>query len=37
MACPFCQIVAGRAPASLIYSDETILAFMTLRPFAPGE
>lgn len=37
MACPFCEIVAGRAPVSLIYADETILAFMTLQPFAPGE
>jgi histidine triad (HIT) family protein len=37
MACPFCEIVAGRAPVSLIHADETILAFMTLRPFAPGE
>jgi len=37
MACPFCEIVAGRAPVSLIFADETILAFMTLRPFAPGE
>ena len=37
MACPFCEIVAGRAPASLIYADETILAFMTLQPFADGE
>jgi histidine triad (HIT) family protein len=35
--CPFCEIVAGRAPVSLIHKDETILAFMTLRPFAPGE
>ena len=37
MACPFCFIVAGRGPASIIYQDESIMAFMTLRPFSPGE
>ena len=37
MACPFCEIVAGRAPVSLIYADAAILAFMTLQPFAAGE
>lgn len=37
MTCPFCAIVAGHAPASVVYQDDTILAFMTLRPFAAGE
>jgi len=37
MACPFCEIIAGRAAVSLIYEDDAILAFMTLRPFSPGE
>ena len=37
MACPFCEIVAGRAPASVIYEDAAIMAFMTLHPFAAGE
>ena len=37
MSCIFCEIVAGRAPASIIYEDDALMAFMTLRPFAPGE
>src|SRR5215216_4610438 len=37
MSCPFCEIVAGRAPVSRIYEDDDILAFMTLQPFSPGE
>jgi len=37
MSCIFCEIVAGRAPASIIYEDDVLMAFMTLRPFAPGE
>ena len=37
MACPFCEIVAGRAPVSTIYEDDVVIAFMTLRPFAAGE
>ena len=37
MTCIFCEIVAGRAPASFICRDEAVSAFMTLRPTAPGE
>lgn len=37
MKCIFCKIVAGRSPASIIYQDESIMAFMTIRPTAPGE
>ena len=37
MTCIFCEIVAGRAPASFVYRDERISAFMTLQPTAPGE
>jgi histidine triad (HIT) family protein len=37
MSCVFCEIVAGRAPASRVYEDDAILSFMTLRPSAPGE
>jgi histidine triad (HIT) family protein len=33
----FWEIVAGRSPASLIYEDGSVSAFMTLRPTAPGE
>jgi histidine triad (HIT) family protein len=37
MTCVFCEIVAGRSPASIIYHDESVMAFMTIRPTAPGE
>lgn len=35
-ACVFCRILAGEEPASVIYEDETCLAFMALRPIRPG-
>jgi len=35
--CIFCKIVAGEAPASVIYQDDRVMAFMTLRPTRPGE
>ena len=34
--CIFCQIAAARAPASIVYEDETALAFMDLNPVTPG-
>jgi diadenosine tetraphosphate (Ap4A) HIT family hydrolase len=34
--CIFCEIVAGRAPASVVYQDETALAFMDVQPVNPG-
>ena len=34
--CIFCDIIAGRAPASVIHDDDQCLAFMTLRPIRPG-
>ena len=34
--CIFCQIVAGAAPASVVYSDERVLAFMDVLPVNPG-
>jgi len=34
--CIFCAIVAGEAPASLVYQDEHCLAFMDLFPMRPG-
>lgn len=37
MSCIFCEIVAGRAPASFVHQDELVVAFMTLQPSAPGE
>ena len=35
-ACVFCQIVAGTAPASVVYSDERVFAFMDVLPVNPG-
>ena len=35
-ACVFCDIVAGRGPASVVHSDETVLAFLDIRPLATG-
>jgi histidine triad (HIT) family protein len=35
--CIFCEIVAGREPASVIFADDTIMAFMSIRPSRPGE
>jgi len=33
--CIFCQIVAGESPASVIYRDDRIIAFMDIRPVNP--
>ena len=35
--CVFCQIVARQSPASFVYEDDLLAAFMTLQPTAPGE
>ena len=35
-ACMFCGIVKGEAPASVVYRDETVMAFMDIRPATPG-
>lgn len=37
MICIFCEILAERAPVSLIYEDADIAAFMAIQPSAPGE
>jgi histidine triad (HIT) family protein len=34
--CIFCQIVAGKAPATRIYEDSQTLAFLDLNPINPG-
>jgi histidine triad (HIT) family protein len=34
--CIFCAIVAGSAPASVVYEDADLLAFMDIRPVSPG-
>lgn len=36
MGCIFCAIVAGEAPASLVYEDDLVLAFMDIQPVNPG-
>jgi len=34
--CIFCAIVTGTAPASIVYDDADLLAFMDIRPVTPG-
>jgi histidine triad (HIT) family protein len=33
--CLFCRVVAGRAPASVVYEDEDLVAIRDIRPVAP--
>lgn len=35
MACIFCDIVARRAPAEIVYEDDAIMGFKDLYPQAP--
>ncbi len=35
MPCLFCEIVAGRLPARVVYEDDRLVAFHDLRPQAP--
>jgi len=35
MACIFCEIVAGRSPARVVYQDDRLFAFHDIRPQAP--
>ncbi len=34
--CIFCDILAGKAPASFVYRDDRVSAFMDIRPVNPG-
>jgi histidine triad (HIT) family protein len=34
--CVFCQIIRGDSPASVVYEDPGVLAFMDIRPVNPG-
>ena len=34
--CIFCDIVAGRAPASIVHDDDEFIAFMDIWPVRPG-
>ncbi len=35
-SCLFCDIIAGKIPASKIYEDDTVLAFLDLFPIEEG-
>jgi histidine triad (HIT) family protein len=34
--CPFCDIVAERLPASVVYADDLVQAFLDIRPITTG-
>jgi histidine triad (HIT) family protein len=34
--CVICEIAAGRAPASMVHSDDTVIAFLDIRPVNAG-
>lgn len=36
-SCVFCEIVAGKEPASVIFENDVIMALMGIRPTRPGE
>ena len=36
MDCIFCAIVAGHIPATTVYEDEHVFAFMDIAPANPG-
>lgn len=36
MSCIFCEIIAGRVEASILYRDESVCAFMDIQPVNPG-
>jgi len=35
MDCIFCQIVAGKIPADIVYQDEEVMVFPDISPVAP--
>ncbi len=35
MDCVFCKIIAGEIPSSLVYQDDTLVAFNDIQPQAP--
>ncbi len=35
-SCIFCKIVAKQAPASIIYEDDSVMAFLDIRPLNMG-
>ena len=34
--CIFCDIIAGREPASIVYEDDDVIAFLDIFPINPG-
>ena len=36
VSCTFCRILEGTQPASLVYEDETVVAFLDVMPINPG-
>lgn len=34
--CVFCDIVKGTEPASMVYSDDKVMAFLDVQPINPG-
>jgi histidine triad (HIT) family protein len=36
MACIFCDILAGKSPASVVFKDDLCWAFMDIQPVNPG-
>ena len=34
--CVFCQISRGESPASFVYQDDAVMAFMDIQPVNPG-
>jgi histidine triad (HIT) family protein len=34
--CAFCEIIAGRAPANMVYEDQRTVAFLDIHPANPG-
>jgi len=34
--CTFCEIIRGEAPASVVYRDEKVMAFMDIQPVNAG-
>jgi histidine triad (HIT) family protein len=35
-SCVFCEILHGKAEASVVFEDETAMAFLDIRPLLPG-
>lgn len=34
--CIFCKIIKGELPASVVYEDDMVLAFLDIHPITPG-